>query len=149
MDRDGYTDIVAGGWWYKNPRDIGLTWQRMTIGAPLNKMFLLHDLDGDGDTDILGTQGVGDADNDSFAWGQNNGSGVFTVRTNIQQGDGMFPQGAICRALSGRRSARSGPRLGRRGHRCPYDQRPCPAGLRELDMATDLDGDAGRRDRQR
>jgi hypothetical protein len=94
MDRDGFMDIVAGGWWYKNPRDIGLVWQRNTIGAPLNNMFLLHDLDGDGDTDILGTQGVGGADNDSFAWGQNNGSGVFTVRTNIQQGDGMFPQGA-------------------------------------------------------
>ncbi len=94
MDRDGYMDIVAGGWWYKNPRDIGLAWQRNTIGTPLNTMFLLHDLDGDGDTDILGTQGVGDAANDSFAWAQNSGNGVFTVRTNIQQGDGMFPQGA-------------------------------------------------------
>ncbi|MCZ6788601.1 MAG: chitobiase/beta-hexosaminidase C-terminal domain-containing protein, partial [Chloroflexi bacterium] len=53
----------------------------------------LGDFDGDGDLDILGTEGEGSNFNHSFVWARNNGSGVFTILNNVQDGDGDFLQG--------------------------------------------------------
>ncbi len=95
LDGDGKKDIASGGVWYRNPGTAGGTWTRSVIGAPLNNVAVLHDFDGDGDLDVLGTQGVGSASNHNFAWAQNNGSGSFTIRTNIATGGtGDFLQGA-------------------------------------------------------
>ena len=66
-------------------------------------MAAVRDFDGDGDLDLLGTQGVGSKDNHSFAWARNSGSGAFTVLTNIATGgSGDFLQGvAVARFTSG------------------------------------------------
>ncbi|MFN0157321.1 MAG: FG-GAP-like repeat-containing protein, partial [Bacteroidota bacterium] len=93
LNGDGLKDIVTGGWWYKNPGVAGGTWLRYVVGEPMNQMALVYDFDSDGDDDILGTQGIGSEPNATFVWAQNDGTGVFTIRTNIEQGTGDFLQG--------------------------------------------------------
>jgi hypothetical protein len=56
IDGDTRKDIISGGWWYRNPGNVGRPWQRHTIGEPLHNMAAVHDFDGDGDADILGTR---------------------------------------------------------------------------------------------
>lgn len=93
VDKDGLPDIVTGGWWYKNPGTPGGAWERKTIGDPLNNLAALYDFDGDGDLDALGTEGTGANANPAFVWAENNGSGSFTIRDNVDAGDGDFLQG--------------------------------------------------------
>ncbi|WP_216665442.1 Ig-like domain-containing protein [Pseudoruegeria sp. HB172150] len=100
IDGDGFTDIVTGGWWYKNPGEIDGTWERNSIGSPMNNMAAVFDFDGDGDLDIIGTQGRGSSANSDFAWAENDGSGNFTIHTNIESGEGSFLQGATVTRFS-------------------------------------------------
>ena len=85
--------MVTGGWWYSNPGSPNGDWTRHTVGSPLNNVAAVYDFDGDGDWDILGTQGKGDETNPNFAWARNDGSGAFTILDNIESGDGNFLQG--------------------------------------------------------
>jgi hypothetical protein len=94
LDGNGRRDVVSGAWWYRNPGSMTGNWARKAIGAPLNNMAVVRDFDGDGDLDVLGTQGVGSKDNHNFAWARNDGAGAFTVLTNITTGgSGDFLQG--------------------------------------------------------
>ncbi len=93
LDGDDHQDIITGGWWYKNPGNPGGTWIRHTIGSPLNNMAVVYDFEGDGDMDVLGTEGKGSESNASFVWADNDGSGSFTIRNNVSNGDGDFLQG--------------------------------------------------------
>ncbi|MEO1012606.1 MAG: PKD domain-containing protein [Bacteroidota bacterium] len=90
LDGDGLKDIVAGAWWYKNPGSASGNWVRNDIGAPLNNVAFVHDFDGDGDMDLLGTQGS--YESSDMAWGENDGTGNFTVRTNIPSGTNTFSE---------------------------------------------------------
>ena len=103
LNGDGRRDIVSGAWWYRNPGNLAATWARTTVGAPFNSVAAVRDFDGDGDLDLLGTQGVGSKDNHDFAWARNSGSGAFTVLTNVGTGgSGDFLQGvAVARFTSG------------------------------------------------
>jgi len=101
LDRDGCQDIVTGGWWYRNPGSPGGAWTRNTIGTPLNNLAALYDFDGDGDLDVLGTQGQGSDPDARFVWAQNDGAGVFTIRTNISAGQGDFLQGVAVARFAG------------------------------------------------
>ncbi|HEY52192.1 MAG TPA: VCBS repeat-containing protein [Caldilineae bacterium] len=94
IDGDGWQDIVTGGWWYRNPGAAGGNWERREIGAPMRNMALVTDFDGDGDADVLGTQGLGSEPNNAFAWARNDGGGQFTLFENIDNGQGDFLQGA-------------------------------------------------------
>lgn len=94
LDGDGFKDLVAGAYWWRNPGTIGGIWQRGEIGAPLRNAFAIYDFDRDGNLDILGTQGKGSTPNHAFAWARNQGKGVFEIRTNIETGGaGDFLQG--------------------------------------------------------
>ncbi|MFN0156887.1 MAG: FG-GAP-like repeat-containing protein [Bacteroidota bacterium] len=93
MDGDTRKDIITGGWWYKNPGTATGNWLRNVLGAPLNNMAAVYDFNGDGKMDVLGTQGQGATSNAQFVWARNNGSGVFSILNNIQNGDGDFLQG--------------------------------------------------------
>lgn len=93
VDGDGDADIVTGGWWYKNPGIPAYEWERHPFGEQLQNMALVHDLDGDGDVDVLGTAGRGSKANTDFAWAQNDGMGNFAIHENIAAGDGDFLQG--------------------------------------------------------
>jgi hypothetical protein len=93
VNQDNHVDLFTGGWWYQNPGTNSPAWQRRLIGSPFNNYAISFDFDRDGDIDLLGTRGVGSEANSSFAWAENDGSGSFTVRTNIQNGDGDFLQG--------------------------------------------------------
>ncbi len=94
IDGDGDKDLASGGWWWQNSGSLSGTWTRKEIGQPLNNVLLLFDIDNDGDIDAFGSQGVGAAVNNNLAWAENDGSGNFIVRTNIESvGTGDFPQG--------------------------------------------------------
>ncbi|WP_133644025.1 PKD domain-containing protein [Zeaxanthinibacter enoshimensis] len=88
LDGDGLKDIVTGGWWYKNPGTVTGNWVRSTIGSPFNNVAYVYDFDGDGDFDLLGTQGA--YEGSDMAWAQNDGSGNFTVYTNIDSGQTTY-----------------------------------------------------------
>ena len=46
----------------------------------------------DGDLDILCTKGQ--EESPEFLWGENDGSGTFTIHANVPTGNGDFLQGA-------------------------------------------------------
>lgn len=96
IDGDGDDDIITGGWWYENPGAIDGDWTRNVIGAPIEDVLIVDDLDGDGNLDIFGTRGtVGTAPRQrQFAWARGDGTGSFTVFTNIESGVSSFIQGA-------------------------------------------------------
>jgi hypothetical protein len=56
-------------------------------------MALVHDIDRDGDPDVIGTRGQGSAPDARFVWAQNDGHGRFTMHENIAPGEGDFLQG--------------------------------------------------------
>ncbi len=93
IDGDGLVDIVTGGWWYRHPGTLDGEWVRHTIGAPLNNVVLVHDLDRDGDLDLIGTAGQGSATNAHLYWAENDGQGNFTVHPRLAIGTGDFLQG--------------------------------------------------------
>ena len=102
LNADGRKDIVTGAWWYENPGPLGGAWPRRPIGAPLNNMVVVHDFDGDGHPDILGTKGLGADANAEFVWARNDGKGNFTIYSNIPAGEGDFLQGvAVARFQPG------------------------------------------------
>jgi len=92
LNGDALPDLISGGWWYPNPGTLGGAWSRQTIGAPLHNMAAVHDLDNDGDQDVLGTNGQ--VAGEDFHWAQNDGSGQFSILdiTNGAMG-GDFLQG--------------------------------------------------------
>lgn len=90
FDGDGFKDIVTGGWWYKNPGSIAGNWVRSDIGGTFKNVAFVHDFDGDGDMDLLGT--TGEYEGAQLVWAQNNGSGSFTVFTNIPAGDTTYSE---------------------------------------------------------
>ena len=101
INGDPWPDIVTGGWWYENPGAATGGWTRHTIGSPLNNMAAVYDFDGDGDQDILGTEGQGADSNPNFRWAQNDGAGGFSVLDNVDSGDGDFLQGVAVERFEG------------------------------------------------
>jgi len=91
LDGDGLKDIVTGGWWYKNPGSASGNWVKSTIGGGFGNVVHVYDFDGDGHMDLLGTAlGSGSGNQYKSAqllWAKNDGSGNFTVYTNIPAGD--------------------------------------------------------------
>lgn len=93
IDLDGWTDVITGGWWYRNPGSANGVWTRNTIGSPLNNMAAVYDYDHDGAVDVLGTPWAGAGANPNLVWARNDGTGRFTVLNNIPTGQGDFLQG--------------------------------------------------------
>jgi len=94
IDNDGLTDLIAGGWWWKNPGTISGAWVRNEIGSPMNQMATVYDFDKDGDLDIIGTEAKGNNPRSNiFHWAENNGAGAFTIHDNVDLGAGSFLQG--------------------------------------------------------
>ncbi len=90
LDGDGFRDIVTGGWWYKNPGVISGNWAKSLIGAPLNNVAWVYDFDDDGDLDLFGSQGQ--YESADLAWAENDGSGNFTIHTNIPSGTTSYTE---------------------------------------------------------
>jgi hypothetical protein len=100
LDGDDQVDVAAGGYWYRNPGSPGGAWARSAFGAPLNNLAVLHDFDGDGDADVLGTEGVGSEVAPDFVFGRNDGAGGFTLFEDLASGSGDFLQGVTVARLS-------------------------------------------------
>ena len=100
LDGDNRIDVAAGGYWYRNPGSAGGSWSRSAFGAPLNNFAVLHDFDGDGDTDVLGTEGVGSEAAPDFVFGRNDGQGSFTRIADVASGSGDFLQGVTVARMS-------------------------------------------------
>ncbi|MDZ7637274.1 MAG: VCBS repeat-containing protein [Bryobacterales bacterium] len=101
LDGDGLRDIVAGGWWYRNPGRADLPWTRTLFGSPFHNFAALIDANGDGLLDVIGTQGKGSEANAKLLWAQNRGGGRFTIHHNIPEAKGDFLQGALAYPLAG------------------------------------------------
>lgn len=96
LDGDGWKDLVAGGWWWRNPGSLEGTWQRTELGSPFHNLTALFDFDHDGDLDALGTKGCGAEPSNQHVWAQNNGMGQFEIHENIATGgNGDFLQGRV------------------------------------------------------
>lgn len=92
IDGDGREDIISGGHWYRNPGTPDGAWLRSAIGSPLHNMLDVRDFDGDGDIDIVGTDGQ--QSGDTFVYARNDGLGSFTVTAVTSAGVGnTFVQG--------------------------------------------------------
>ncbi|GJM37147.1 MAG: hypothetical protein DHS20C19_05140 [Acidimicrobiales bacterium] len=105
FDLDGFMDIVSGGWIYEHQGgDYTQPWTRTLIGAPLNNVALVHDFDGDGDLDLLGTDGVSQSPTHpgsvTFHWGRNDGAGNFTILSNIEPGVATRVEAALIQGIS-------------------------------------------------
>lgn len=117
LNGDGRLDIVSGGSWYRNPGRLEGHWARQDLGAGANNMLLLHDVDRDGDADVLAStwdtprewtlperlrRQLGQRpwpERGGLVWAMNDGHGRFQVARNVEAGRGDFAQGA---ALLGR-----------------------------------------------
>ena len=88
LDGDGFKDIAAGAWWYQNPGTASGTWVRHTVGTLFNNVALVYDFDGDGDKDLFGTQGT--YESPDLVWAENDGSGNFTVHSNLPSGTSSY-----------------------------------------------------------
>lgn len=94
LNGDGLIDIVSGASWYANPGATGGPWTANDFGGNLNNIALVYDFDGDGDLDVLGTNGQ--PFGRQLRWAENNGTGTFTIHNNIPDpGAGDFLQGVI------------------------------------------------------
>lgn len=101
LDGDTFKDLVAGDRWYKNPGTLTGAWTTNIIGSPFSNVAVVADFDHDGDMDLFGTTRAGASDcNGSLAWAENDGSGSFTVRSNIQTAQGDFVQGVSARIFN-------------------------------------------------
>ena len=99
LDNDGWPDIVAGKWWWKNPGTPGGKWIQKEIGESFNNLATIYDYDLDGDLDILGTKGEGATPDHEFVLAQNNGKGEFKIIPVANTGGrGDFLQG--CQATN-------------------------------------------------
>jgi hypothetical protein len=79
LDGDGLKDSATAGWWYRNPGTAGGAWQRREVGLPFRNMAIIHDFNGDGYPDLLGTMGAGAEANAEFVWAANDGRGKFQI----------------------------------------------------------------------
>jgi hypothetical protein len=95
LDGDGRRDIVAGGWWYRNPGNVAEKWKRTMFGTPFHNFATLVDVDNDGLLDLAGTQGKASQANPRFVWARNRGNGTFTIYTNLPAAEGDFLQGVV------------------------------------------------------
>lgn len=98
LDRDGWKDIVAGAWWYRNPGAPDRPWERRAVGSRFRNYAAAWDIDRDGDIDLLGTEGKGFENNPRLVWARNDG-GSFTVFPGIGIGGGDFLQGVAVTRL--------------------------------------------------
>ncbi|MBN2288763.1 MAG: VCBS repeat-containing protein [Candidatus Glassbacteria bacterium] len=99
LDGDGLKDIITGAWWYRNPGARGGKWTRSELGDSLLNMAAVHDFDGDGLADVLGTSGKGSDPSASFCWARNLGAGRFSINRNIPGAEGDFLQGVAVARL--------------------------------------------------
>ncbi len=55
VDGDGFPDLVTGGAWYRNPGEIGKTWERITFDPKLTGVHdvVVGDIDGDGSAEVV------------------------------------------------------------------------------------------------
>jgi len=101
LNNDGNEDIISGGYWYKNPGNIDGKWERIPVGGTFNNAAIAGDWDGDGDVDLLGTEGKGSEPNPSLVWAENDGTGGFSILKNIKTADGDFLQGVAANSFHG------------------------------------------------
>ncbi len=93
LDGDGYTDLAAGPFWYRNPHALSSKWLAQRVGPQAANTLLLHDFDRDGAPDILYTSWNDEDDDPRLGVAWNDGRGRFRVGPAYDGAAGDFPQG--------------------------------------------------------
>lgn len=159
LDGDSLPDIAAGASWWRNPGTLSGDWTQHDIGAPLKNVVAAHDLDEDGDMDMIGTDGSElPPRGREISWAENDGSGAFNVRDVGPAGDGDFPQSVqvgplingngLAVAISWHNAIDADPPKGTQIYRVPADARADWEWERLHELSTgedmalgDIDGD--------
>jgi len=87
LSRDGKPDVVTGTIWYRNPGTPGQPWRREDLGEGMGNALVLHDLDGDGDPDVLG---------EGLSWACNWGRGGLAIGKDVAGHPGFIQGAAVC-----------------------------------------------------
>lgn len=95
LDGDGWKDVAAGAWWYRNPGGSNDSWVREPIGFPFQNVSLIYDFDWDGFYDILGRSAAGADSGPNFLLARNRGFGRFEILETPGRGQGDFEQGVV------------------------------------------------------
>src|SRR5262249_15883713 len=93
LDGDGRPDLISGATWHRHPGKLAGKWETHGIGEGFNNFAVAYDFDGDGDVDLLGTDGKFKGNH--FVLAVNDGAGHFTLRTDLPVGSGDFLQGVV------------------------------------------------------
>lgn len=116
LDGDGYSDVLSGPVWYRNPGSFNGKWERKNLGQGAENFIITKDLDNDGDIDFIASGWSGynwtpppihkrilhklgfispplPSNGSRLQWGENNGKGQFLLHEFSNQGKGDFPQG--------------------------------------------------------
>lgn len=101
LNKDGFEDIVAGAWWYRNPGLLSRIWQRERIGPDVNQMAVLVDLNDDKFVDVVATAGGSGINSGELVWARNDGSGKFVISAPVAKTNGDFLQGAAVGSFDG------------------------------------------------
>ncbi len=101
LDQDGFQDVVAGAWWYRNPGLVWRAWERRAIGQGVGQFATVADFDGDGLPDILATKGKDGVYGGDLVWVRNLGEGRFADPVPVAQTGGDFLQGVAVGDFSG------------------------------------------------
>lgn len=93
LDQDGYSDLAAGPFWYRNPHELSSRWEARRVAAEAKNVVLLHDFDRDGAPDILYSSWNNEEADPGLGVAWNDDRGVFGANAATKGVGGDFPQG--------------------------------------------------------
>ena len=101
LDQDGFQDVIAGAWWYRNPGLVRRPWERSRLGPGIAQVAAVVDPDKDGVPDLIATLGAGDVQGGDLAWVRNRGDAAFAAPEPVAETQGDFLQGVATGDFAG------------------------------------------------
>lgn len=109
INKDGFTDIVAGGNWFENPGKPDGNWVQHSLGSNLTSILALADFNRDGKIDLFGLQSA--PGGSKMVWAANHGNGTFAVHDTIPGKKSFVEPGLLAGVVPGDFLSNSYPQL--------------------------------------